>query len=102
MKQILLIPFLMGILYTNAQDETVKKLQADAARNIKKDETDTVPHVWRKGGVLNVNVSQSSLTNWAAGGEDFSIALNTLVSAYAFYKKTSIAGTIPLISTWDS
>jgi len=70
-----------------AQDETVKKLQKDAARTIKKDIADTTDWRWKKGGNYNLNFSQGSLSNWAAGGDDFSLAVNTLLNLYTFYKK---------------
>ena len=31
--------------------------------------------------------SQGSLSNWAAGGDNFSLSVNSLLSLYAFYKK---------------
>ncbi len=37
---------------------------------------------WKKGGVFAVNLAQTSLTNWAAGGEN-SIAINGIFSAFA-------------------
>ena len=37
---------------------------------------------WKKGAILNVGMAQTSLTNWAAGGES-SIAINGLLSAFA-------------------
>lgn len=41
---------------------------------------------WKKGGVVNINVSQTSLTNWAAGGQS-SIAVNGLLSLFAHNKQ---------------
>ena len=41
---------------------------------------------WKIGGVTALNLAQTSLTNWAAGGEN-SLALNGLFSAFANYKK---------------
>jgi hypothetical protein len=83
--------FLMVALFTvttaHAQDETMKKLSVDARREAKHDAADTIPRTWRKGGILGVNLSQGSLSNWAAGGDNFSLSLNTLASLYAFYKK---------------
>src|SRR5438067_906577 len=87
MKKILLIIFIASVSYVHAQDETVKKLQADATRTIKKDEKDTVNKVWKKGGLFSLNLAQASLTNWAAGGEDYSLSINALLSTYLFYKK---------------
>jgi hypothetical protein len=37
---------------------------------------------WNKGGVLAINLAQTSLTNWAAGGQN-SFAVNGLFSAFA-------------------
>lgn len=80
---------LAAVLFTNAvhaQDETVKKLSTDAAVSIKK-EQDTVNMVWKKGGLYNLNLSQGSLSNWAAGGDEFSLAVTSILNLYSFYKK---------------
>lgn len=88
MKTILaLLGFFLLAQNSYSQDETIKKLKADADKAVKKDPADTVPRIWRKGGLYNINISQGSLTNWAAGGDDFSLAVNSLLSLYAFYKK---------------
>lgn len=86
MKFTLLTTFIFFTLFACAQDESVKRLQAETTRDIKK-EQDTIPHIWRTGGIFNLNVAQGSLSNWAAGGDNFSLSLNSLVSLYAFYKK---------------
>src|SRR6476659_3526339 len=93
MKKLLLPAFVLICVAANAQDETVKKLQADASKTIKTD-ADTTPKNWRTGGVFNLNLTQGSLSNWAAGGDKFSLSLNTILSAYAFYKKNK--------SSWDN
>lgn len=41
--------------------------------------------IWRRGGLLSLNFSQVSLTNWAAGGQN-SIAGNAIVNYFANYK----------------
>lgn len=41
---------------------------------------------WKKGGVINLGFTQTSLINWAAGGQN-SMAINGLLSVYAHYKK---------------
>jgi len=69
-----------------AQDGTVKALRSEAERTIKKEE-DTTKRLWRKGGLYGINISQGSLSNWAAGGDNFSLSVNSLLSLYAFYKK---------------
>jgi len=60
--------------------------------NVKGQDADTVKY-WKKGGVLSLNMAQSSFTNWAAGGQN-SIALNGLVNLSANYKKGK--------SSWDN
>ena len=42
--------------------------------------------VWRKGGLIAINFSQVSLTNWAAGGQN-SIAGNAIINYFANYKR---------------
>lgn len=42
--------------------------------------------VWRRGGLLSLNITQVSLTNWAAGGQN-SIAGNGIVNYFANYKR---------------
>jgi hypothetical protein len=78
----------------HAQDKTVEKLKQDASKTIAKDASDTIPKIWKIGGVAGLNVSQASLSNWAPGGDEFSLSLNALASVYAFYKKGR--------SSWDN
>jgi hypothetical protein len=87
MKHLLPCLLLLIGLRLSAQDETIKKLQSDASTAIKKDETDTIPKTWRTGGALGLTLSQGSLSNWAAGGDEFSLSLNAIVNYFAFYKK---------------
>jgi Protein of unknown function (DUF3078) len=70
-----------------AQDESVKKLRSETQRSISKDPNDTLPKAWKTGGLYSLNLAQGSLSNWAAGGEDFSLAVSSLLNIYAFYKK---------------
>lgn len=87
MKKFLLCISLFFFLAANAQDATVKKLKEESSKTIKEDVDDTIVKTWRKGGIFNLNLAQGSLSNWAAGGDQFSISLNSLLSVYAFYKK---------------
>lgn len=70
-----------------AQDKTVKGLKDDASKGIKKDANDTTNKVWKRGALFSLNINQGSLTNWAAGGDNFSFSLNAYTNLYAFYKK---------------
>ncbi|HQB22702.1 MAG TPA: DUF3078 domain-containing protein, partial [Bacteroidales bacterium] len=48
---------------------------------------------WKKGGMMSLNASQISFTNWAAGGQN-SIAANSFVNLFANFKKNRM--------TWDN
>jgi hypothetical protein len=65
----------------------VKAMQAESGKSIKKDAADTSQKSWKKGGIYSLNISQASLTNWSAGGDEFSLAVNSLLSLYAFHQK---------------
>lgn len=64
----------------------------DGEKKLKSVRTDTVDG-WKRGGLININFTQVSLTNWAAGGEN-SISLNGFSSLFANLKKGK--------STWDN
>ena len=87
MKRLLLASFVLACLHVSAQDETVKDLRDASGRIIKKDPNDTLPYTWRKGGMYGINISQGSLSNWAAGGDEFSLSVNSVLNLFAFYKK---------------
>jgi hypothetical protein len=69
-----------------AQDPTVKDLQGNATKEIKKEKIDS-GKIWKTGGLFSLNVGQGSQSNWAAGGDDFSFSLASYLGFYAFYKK---------------
>jgi hypothetical protein len=48
---------------------------------------------WKKGGVFALSLAQTSLTNWAAGGQN-SLAINGILSCFANYKRNK--------SVWDN
>ncbi len=93
LNPILIILFLAHDFSASAQDETIKKLRVEAERTIKK-EPDSSSRKWRRGGTFGLNISQGSLSNWAAGGDNFSLSVNSLFSLFAFYKKDK--------TSWDN
>ena len=70
-----------------AQDAVIRKMQSESLRSVKKDIPDTVKHAWKKGLVFSINVGQGTLSNWAAGGDDFSLTIATGMNFFGFYKK---------------
>lgn len=71
---------------SSAQDQTVKDLQSNAAKEVKKGIIDS-SKIWNTGGQFDINLSQGSQSNWAAGGDDFSFSINSYLGLYGFYKK---------------
>lgn len=77
----------IGCITSYSQDDiTVKKLQSEINREVKNDAADTIPWMWIKGGSVSLNGTQGSLRNWAAGGDKFSLAINSYVNYYLFYR----------------
>ncbi len=86
MKLIIAFSILFAPLIVSAQDQTVKALQTESDKTIKKEVNDTSAKKWKKGGLYGINISQGSLNNWAAGGDNFSLSVNSILSLFAFYK----------------
>ena len=64
----------------------------EAEKSLKKQRTDTLDG-WQTGGIASLNLTQVSLTNWTAGGQN-SLSINGLLSVFANLKKGN--------STWDN
>ena len=82
----LLVLLIFGCSSLFAQDLTLLKLRNETSRSIKKD-PDTTNWNWKQGGMYNFNLSQSSLSNWAAGGDNFNMAINSFFNYYTLFKK---------------
>jgi hypothetical protein len=88
MKQFLVILMTsLMMVEASAQDATVKNLKAETEKPIPKDEKDTIPRIWKTGGLISITINQGALSNWSAGGENFSFSLNSTANLFAFYKK---------------
>jgi hypothetical protein len=87
--------FLLITLVCSAQDDIpVKVVPSEIFRSVKKDANDTVHWNWKRGGLANLNISQGSLSNWAAGGDKFSMALSSYVNYFLLNKGKK--------HTWDN
>lgn len=73
---VLLALILPGSLLLSQTTEAEKQLKTQTA--------DTLLG-WKKGGMVNLSTAQTSLTNWAAGGQS-SVAVNGLLSLFASNK----------------
>ena len=94
MKKSIVVVMLLMATGIYAQDKTVSRLKEESGKNIKKDAADTSKKIWKKGGLVGFNLAQASLSNWAAGGDEFSLSVNAIMNLYAFYKKGR--------SSWDN
>ncbi|MBC7587100.1 MAG: DUF3078 domain-containing protein, partial [Chitinophagaceae bacterium] len=94
MKQITLL-FSLCFFYSiiHSQGIPLQRLPGEIFRNVKK-ETDTSTWKWKRGGLFNANLSQGSLSNWAAGGDDFSMSIGAYVNYFLLYRKGK--------HTWDN
>lgn len=96
MKRFVVFVFsnVLFLVAVTAQDIPVRTLPNEIFRSVKKDDKDTTRWVWKRGGVVNMNLAQGSLSNWSAGGDNFSMSLNTHVNYSVFYRKN--------VHTWDN
>lgn len=71
---------------------TVYSQVEEGEKKLREQKKDTLTG-WNTGGMISLNFSQTSLTNWAAGGQN-SLAGNGLVSLFGNYRKKKM--------TWDN
>ncbi len=93
MKFKLFFLFSLYSIALTAQDIPVKVLLKEAEKSIAK-KVDTTQWTTKSGGLLSLNITQGSLSNWAAGGDKFSLAINSYFNFYRFYRKGN--------HTWDN
>ncbi|HVX51412.1 MAG TPA: DUF3078 domain-containing protein [Chitinophagaceae bacterium] len=90
----LLLSFISVSLLSYSQtDIPVRQLPTEVFRTITKP-ADTIKYTWKRGGVFNFNMAEGSQKNWAAGGDNFSIALTSYVNYYLYYQHKN--------QTWDN
>jgi hypothetical protein len=61
----------------------------EAEKKLRTQTIDTI-HGWKTGGVVSVSLAQTSLKNWASGGQN-SVAVNGLFNVFANYKDVNTA-----------
>ena len=87
--KIILLVFVFAFPHSiHAQDKVIRTLQLESGSvSPKIPALDTSRQAWKKGGLYRLSLGQGSLSNWAAGGDDFSINVSTTLNLYATYKK---------------
>ncbi len=94
MRKIFTLSLMLVVISTTAQNQTTGTMQTASGMAIAKDPKDTAHKTWKTGALFSLNLSQGSLSNWAAGGDNFSLALTAYVNLHAYYKKGK--------SSWDN
>lgn len=79
---------LAGSLFcgTAFAQNSIKDIQAASQETAAK-KPDSLKEGWNVGGILTLAFAQGTNSNWAAGGQDFSMSLNTADNLWAIYKK---------------
>lgn len=95
-QSVLFLSFFCVTIFAFAQDDIpVKALPTEIFRPVKKaTDTDTMKWDWKRGGLVSLNIAQGSLSNWAAGGDNFSLAVNSYLNYFMWHKQGK--------HTWDS
>jgi hypothetical protein len=86
-RKIVSIILLLGCVFTPLFSQVT-----EAEKAFRTQTADTTEG-WKKGGVISVNLAQTSLTNWASGGQN-SVSINGMLSGFANYKMGK--------SVWDN
>jgi hypothetical protein len=87
MKKLIAFSLFFCALSAAAQNATTDIVKSASALTINKDPKDTAYKKWKTGGLFSLNLAQGSQSDWAAGGDNFSLTLTTYINAHAFYKK---------------
>ena len=80
MKKVFTLTLSMFLLF-----QIVTAQATEAEEKLRKQSADTIMG-WTKGAIFSVNLSQTSLKNWAAGGQN-SVSVNGLFSAFTRLKQ---------------
>jgi hypothetical protein len=77
----------LSFFFSDAQDASIRKLQVESLRPVKKYVPDSLIKKWKSGGNYTLTIGQGTLSNWAAGGDQFSLTVNTILQLYSYYRK---------------
>lgn len=83
---------IISVLLLTISGMSVYGQVTEAEKQLRSVTTDTLQG-WKKGGVITFSLAQTSLSNWASGGQN-SVSVNGLFSGFANYKKGK--------SAWDN
>jgi hypothetical protein len=91
MKKIICICCFIAVAFVSfAQDQTVAELKSAGTKKVLSLDSNG----WKKGGTFILNLNQGALSNWAAGGENYTLGFNGLFN----YSMNLRSGR----NTWDN
>ena len=90
LSTILFLILSITFIQAKSQDIPIKPIIIETAKTIKK-EADTSRWNWKRGGLLNFSLAQGSLSNWAAGGDNFSLTVSSYFNYFLFYQRNRIS-----------
>lgn len=85
MKKLLLLSLLFTSIQIFGQDQTIKELESTARKSLEDDTSHKAG--WKKGLVFNLGLAQGNSSNWAAGAEKSSFAVNAYANLFANLKR---------------
>lgn len=88
MRRFITACLVLSSFAATAQDKSVKELKTVGTTSLKEDTAHKSG--WKKGALLNLGIAQGATSNWAAGGERSSLALNGYVNLFANLKRDRI------------
>jgi hypothetical protein len=83
----LLLTMITALPKGMAQDAVIRRMQTESLRPVKKYIPDSLIKKWKSGGNYTLTIGQGTLSNWAAGGDQFSFTINTILQLYSYYRK---------------
>ncbi|MDE1192217.1 MAG: DUF3078 domain-containing protein [Arachidicoccus sp.] len=92
-----LVIFLFVLSFKNSyaqEDIPVRSLPSEIFVVVQKSAKDTIKWRWKRGGLINLNLAQTSQKNWSAGGDNFSMTMASYINAFLYYQKGK--------HTWDT
>jgi Protein of unknown function (DUF3078) len=84
---VVVLSWITGVSTAVAQDAVIRRLQTESLRPVKKYVPDSLIKKWKSGGNYTLTIGQGTLSNWAAGGDQFSFTINTILQLYSYYRK---------------
>ena len=83
----LLLTMITALPKGMAQDAVIRRMQTESLRPVKKYIPDSLIKKWKSRGNYTLTIGQGTLSNWAAGGDQFSFTINTILQLYSYYRK---------------